>query len=120
MVKSEVSTALNIAHLETFTDGDINTERELFSIFFDQANLALKRLEKACETHDKADWKSAAYRFKGSAANLGAELLAKHCFLAESSSEKSKEEKQKSLDDIRISYAEVQTFLKDRLSEMQS
>lgn len=70
---------VNLAHLNTFTDGDEEVERELFTLFSQQATLAFERLEKACDECADEEWRSAAHKFKGASANLGAENLAALC-----------------------------------------
>lgn len=111
---------IDITHLETFTDGDPETERELFNIFCEQAELAMLRLESACGGEASFDeWKSAAHRFKGASANLGAHRLSELCFAAETGFMDEEKRKHELLRAIRASYLDVQRFLQVRQQENQ-
>lgn len=107
---------VNIGHLETFTDGDLEVERDLFGIFCEQAELALARLSKSCAEGGNEEWKSAAHRFKGAAANLGAEGLAGLCFRAETGHAEPENRKREILASIQAGFADVQEYLKARLA----
>ncbi|MCB9988445.1 MAG: response regulator [Rhodospirillales bacterium] len=106
---------VNIAHLETFTDGDRDIEQELFDIFCEQAEIALERLTKAQQADDENEWKASAHKFKGAAANLGAERLAALCLEAESGYQESAPRKQEFLAALQGGYGEVQGFLDERV-----
>jgi len=107
-------TPVNLAHLETFTDGDRDVERELFSLFSEQAILAFERLQNACDDNEDEEWRSAAHKFKGASANLGAEDLAALCFAAETGFAEPQDKKLEFLTAIRAGYDEVQRFLDGR------
>ncbi len=105
---------VNIAHLETFTDGDPEIERELFSLFSEQAVLALEKLTEACNDNAQDEWRAAAHKFKGAAANLGAARLSGLCYEAETGYQAPEKEKLSLLSAIRGGYEEVQIFLSAR------
>lgn len=107
-------TPVNIMHLESFTDGDIEIERELFSVFIEHAHIALDHLKQACDDDINEEWRSAAHKFKGAAANLGAEELSKLCFEAEMGYDVSEAEKRALLTAIISGYRDVEYFLKCR------
>jgi len=106
---------VNIPHLESFTEGDPETEKELFSIFFDQMGLGLTSLEtnSTDTTHD--DWRNAAHKFKGAAANLGAEKLASLCAAAEKDYQQNSANKKTMLAAINKEAEIVQGFLEERM-----
>jgi hypothetical protein len=105
---------VNTSHLEMFTDGDKDVERELFGLFSEQALLALEQLEQTCGDGASQDWKSAAHKFKGAAANLGAERLSALCYEAESGFTEPYDKKLTLVSSIRAGYEEVQHFLEER------
>ena len=107
---------VNISHLEMFTEGDKEMERELFSLFSEQADLTLDDMEQYCEESHANEWKSAAHKLKGAAANLGAEKLSALCFEAESGFTAPRDKKRAILSSIRKSYKEVQSFLDQRIA----
>ena len=84
-IESDVSTTdpIDMEHLKIFTDGDAEEEKELFKIFFEQAELSIADLENSCDKVGNDNWQSAAHKLKGSAANLGANNLAEICKQAE-------------------------------------
>lgn len=102
---------VNMSHLNGFTDKDPEIERELFHLFSEQAKLALERLKDACDDQDDEAWRNAAHKFKGAAANLGAENLAAICLTAENGHDATQDKKREYLTLIRNRYAEVQQFL---------
>jgi CheY-like chemotaxis protein/HPt (histidine-containing phosphotransfer) domain-containing protein len=105
---------INLEHLQIFTDGDRDVENELFTLFFEQAQLTIERLKSCLYTEMSAEWKSASHKLKGSAANLGAEPLAALCFDAEKAYTEDKNKKEKILDSICKSIEELRLFLKNR------
>lgn len=104
---------VDMAHLRMFTDGDPDMEAELFKLFFEQATGSLQTLHTAKENTEV--WRAAAHKFKGAAANLGAQGLSRLCFEAEKGhADMSVQEKSALLDKIEISYTEVREFLEQQ------
>ncbi len=114
--KEGADTPINLEHLEAFTDGDFDVERELFGLFSEQAILALDRLEQSCDMGDDDEWRSAAHKFKGAAANLGAQKLSELCFSAEKGFEAPQGDKLELLCAIRAGFEDVQHFIDTRVS----
>lgn len=106
---------VNVAHLESFTEGLPEIEAELFAIFEDQMGLALTTLESAIDNVDGNNWRNAAHKFKGAAANMGAEKLAAICLTAEESADKPSGVKRDILSRINMESEAVQNFLNERL-----
>lgn len=111
-----VNAPVDMKHLECFTDNDNNAERELFHIFFEQADINIKALGTAHDACDCGGWRAAAHRFKGASANLGAGSLAKACFEAEKAEHAPAEEKAWLLGVVVAEYGRVHEFLEARLT----
>jgi len=103
---------VDLVHMRMFTDGDQVIEKELFSIFVTQAELNIQSLENYSDAQEKAEnWRKAAHKFKGAAANLGAHALSEICSTAEKEFEKSIPNKQQILGAIKEEYSNVKEFL---------
>ena len=92
--------------LRMFTDGSPEEERALIEMFSTYAEESLGIL-KICQDGADEEWKKAAHKLKGSAANLGAQILSEMCFEAELGFEKSEQEKEEILAKILSSYEQV-------------
>ena len=60
---------IDFEHLQSFTLGNRNLEREVLTLFRDQSRLCIDRLRSAA---DDKSWKEAAHTLKGSASGIGA------------------------------------------------
>lgn len=114
---SQANDPINIAHLESFTEGEAEIEKELFAIFLDQMGLGLSNLESCCADDRKEDWRAAAHKFKGAAANLGAERLAELCRTAEHGQDEPEDGKKRMLEDIVREADTVQNFINNRMEK---
>ncbi len=108
--------AIDVRHLEMFTEGDQAVEKELFDVFFEQADLNIQKLSQACQEMNLENWRMAAHKFKGASANLGARHLADICFVAEKNHDQSALEKAEYLEAIIGEYQKVKECLVRRLS----
>jgi signal transduction histidine kinase/CheY-like chemotaxis protein/HPt (histidine-containing phosphotransfer) domain-containing protein len=106
---------INIEHLESFTDGEPEIEKELFNIFIDQMGLGLTSLETYYQDKDQEAWRASAHKFKGAAANLGAEKLAALCFEAEHHFKDDEPSKKEILTAILHEADIVQSFIQQRV-----
>ena len=61
---------LDLDHLLTFTDGDMELESELSVLYLSSAEAYLDTMRRALR--DGASWTSSVHALKGSSANLGA------------------------------------------------
>ena len=86
-----LETPVDLAHLAIFTDGNKKEERELTSLFFEQARYTLQSLNDAMNFNQHENWKSAAHKLKGAAANFGANKLSNICFEAEQNFDEDKD-----------------------------
>ncbi len=93
--------------LRMFTEGDAEEERELIEMFMVYAQESLQELRVHFHSGDSDEWKKAAHKLKGSAANLGAEKLSAVCLKAEHHEPGAEEEKELILRDIEQAYFEV-------------
>lgn len=122
-IETSQAALLDVEHLEAFTDGDPEIEAELFEVFLEQGELAITRLEAVSAgtaTPDQEEWKSAAHRFKGAAANLGAKRLSECCFAAERNFEQGIDAKQALLGEIRSQFLDVRGVLDQRLTTVRA
>jgi signal transduction histidine kinase/DNA-binding response OmpR family regulator len=108
---------VDMAHLRMFTDGDMEAERELFSVFLSQAEESLDALDISRRTLDCEAWRKSAHRFKGAAANLGAKSLSQLCSKAEQGASSDETAKADWLSDIRDEYTAVRGFLLGKMEQ---
>jgi two-component system sensor histidine kinase/response regulator len=101
---------VNMEHLNMFTDGDPDEEKELLDLFFEQAEISLSELETSCENANNEEWEKAAHRLKGASANLGANPLAKACEDAETHHDKDQSTKETILSSIKKQLSDVRAF----------
>ena len=113
---NHTKTPINLDHLAMFTDGDPDVEAELFKLFIGQAEIAMKRFEKSHTTNNNDEWRATAHKFKGAAANLGAEKLSGLCSIAEMHFEEGKENKQEYLNAIKLAYKELENYMKGSIT----
>lgn len=107
---------VDLEHFEMFTDGDKEMEHELFEMFIEHSETGIEDLAAAQKSGDNEAWRKAAHKFKGSAANLGANKLSAECKHAEENFEKDTQEKEVLFEKIKFSYDEVKLFLEKRLA----
>ncbi len=106
--------------LDMFTDGDPDEERALIEMFTTYATESLDDLRMYCKKNDNEEWKKAAHKLKGSAANLGAQSLSDICFKAEESFESSAEEKEEIFKEITIAYEQICKALEAHSNTLQN
>jgi PAS domain S-box-containing protein len=74
---------VDLPALRDLFGNDPDDEKMLFDLFFTTSDEALKNLKQAMDTNDNEQWRKAAHKIKGSAANMRAENLAAICTEAE-------------------------------------
>ncbi len=116
----QANAPIDLAHFETFTDGDHALEKELLDLFFEQAELSLVELKESLADNNNDSWGKAAHRLKGAAANLGAAPLAEACKNAEDGYEETPPNKEAMLATIQKTLEELQNFLKTRGNDVNS
>jgi CheY-like chemotaxis protein len=65
---------IDIDHLLSFTDGDLELEGELSALFLSSAEAYFEKMSRSLQTGTV--WRSSAHALKGASANLGARRLA--------------------------------------------
>ena len=93
-----------------FTDNDPEEEKALIEMFVHYAEESLETL-KNCKSGEDEEWKKAAHKLKGSAANLGAQALSVACFEAEQAYDRDANTKKQILIGVLASYGEVAKML---------
>jgi two-component system sensor histidine kinase/response regulator len=102
--------------LRLFTDGNIEEEKDLIDMFITYAEESIIVLKKCClDINGNDEWKKAAHKLKGSAANLGATLLSDACYEAEIAFEADAKLKQKFLEKIITTYDQVCRSLRSQM-----
>ncbi len=96
--------------LRMFTDDDPEEEKALIEMFITYAEESLEIL-KNCQDGEDEEWKKAAHKLKGSAANLGAQALSDVCMEAEQGFDQDKGSKEEILTGILASYEQVTNLL---------
>lgn len=114
--KPKSNEPINVLHLVSFTDNDPMIEKELFSLFSEQALIGMEKLKQTCDNGEDEEWKKAAHKFKGAAANMGATILANLCFEAETHHSALPNEKMELLSSIAAAYEDVYIFMQQRLT----
>ncbi len=102
---------IDLEHLQMFTDGDPDQERELIDLFMDQADENILMLQQSLDGSDNEAWKSAAHRLKGASANFGANRLCDIASEGEQSHNYSSDEKENILHSINLELLGIKVFL---------
>lgn len=103
---------VELEHVRMFVDGGPEEEKEFFELFINHSEQDIQNLATHLDNRDQENWRKAAHKIKGSAANLGAHQLSHICKTAEESFESSDEEKTSLLNRIRAEHDIVQNFLR--------
>ena len=110
------NTIVDFEHFNFMFEGSDKSEiKELLDLFDEQTQLSLNILTKFCLDGEQEEWKKAAHKLKGSAANLGAVNLAKICAIAEKNMTEKKEQKEKDLKTIVEQYRILKNYINDNL-----
>lgn len=102
-------------HFNMFTDGDKEEEKQLISLFMTYANESLEIMEQHLNNENSEIWRKAAHKLKGSAANLGAKLLAEYCKTAEMAHDQAPEDRRELFYKIQNTYDATCTLLSGKL-----
>ncbi|MEM6781002.1 MAG: ATP-binding protein [Pseudomonadota bacterium] len=111
ITKANGHNPVDLEHLRQFTDGDPDEEKEFFDVFLSQAEESMQDLENNVTEGYNENWKKAAHKLKGSAANLGAADLSDLCKTAEFEAESTLDEKQVMMKAITEELSKVHSFL---------
>ncbi len=108
--------AIDREFLKSVIENDIEFEKELFSIFIENANRNFARMEETLKS-DNQGWYMASHAFKGAAASIGAFDLSKILETAQKSMEASSEVKSQILAQAKEEFKFVLEFINQELLE---
>ncbi len=112
--RDDETPAVDIEHLNLFTDGDPSEEAKIAELFIELSEETIDMLRDNNILSDDKAWKYATHKLKGSAANLGAFKLSKICEKAEM--DDGIAGRKEYLSSILVGYEEVCSFLRQRRS----
>jgi HPt (histidine-containing phosphotransfer) domain-containing protein len=98
--------------LKTFSEGDVDVEREFAEAFVQQSDENISALAQTRGAGSLATWNETAHLFKGGAAGMGAYKLAELCHKAQLF-KGSDVEQNNLLEMIAIEYARTKGYLKE-------
>ncbi len=104
---------LDLSVLRTFTDGEIEVEREFAELFVSESEEQILALSGQCTEGENIAWAETAHKLKGVAATLGAEALRELCSRAQKMRIATRAERDEMLLTIREYYAAVLQELKN-------
>lgn len=106
---------IDFAHLELFTEGDLDQEKMLTDIFLVVGEIALEAMKAHISGESSSDaWNAAAHKLRGSSAQIGANGLSVLCLEAERGSRFSQKEKEALFIDIEASFMQIKSFFESR------
>ena len=70
---------IDMAHLHMFTDGNVEEEQALFTLFLERADETMMQLTIALDANDNEHWRKSIHLLKGASGNLGAKGLYTFC-----------------------------------------
>ncbi len=108
---------VDMEQLRIFTEDDPAEERELVTLFLDQAHSVIAVLRGNMAADQADTWKSAAHRLKGASGNLGAMKLHHLCRRAEMQSDDPSSAKQEMLAAIQNETRRVEAFFTQRAGQ---
>lgn len=110
--------AIDTDFLRSVIDNDVEFEKELFSIFIENANRNINKMEDSIKDGDNNSWYMASHAFKGSSASIGAFDLSKVLENAQRNPEGTNEEKTEILKQIREEFKNVSDFISQELEKI--
>lgn len=115
MTNNTENKIIDLEFLNKIIGDDKDFERELFEIFIDNSKFNVNKLQKSIEENDNDSWFMAAHALKGSSASIGAFNFSKKLDAAQKNSSNDINTKIKMLEDIKISFIEVENFIKNKI-----
>jgi len=105
------SDPVDLAELRDLFGDDPEDEKMLFDVFFQSTEESLSNLENAINDNEEDDWRKAAHKLKGSAANMRANELAAMCADAEKKHNADTDQKTNHLNAIKQEIELIKSFL---------
>lgn len=84
---------LDLSLLNSYTDGDLESQKELIEIFYSKSKNDIEELKDHCEDGPSKEWVEIAHSLKGSSSYIGAITLKDLCDMAQSMYDVSKAER---------------------------
>ena len=109
--------AIDVEFLRSIIENDFEFERELFSIFLENANRNIEKMEDSVKNSDDNAWYMAAHAFKGASASVGAFDLSKILEYAQKHPEENFEQKTTLLKKIKEEFSQVVEFINEELAK---
>lgn len=113
-VKKEAIAPINLAHMDDYTDGDEDEQRELLNLFKQQFTQSLKDLKEQITPGRNKEWSEIAHQMKGGAAMIGAEELRTLCAEAQNKENTTKTERQKLYNEITAAFDSVCIYMEEQ------
>lgn len=108
---NSVANSVDLTNLRSMTDGDKDLEMSLFQEFYISSEQSLQTLAENCTDGQNETWRATAHALKGTAYNLGAQLMGDLCKKAQDNPAASGVDKKALLDILEAEYAKVKEFL---------
>ncbi len=108
---------IDMEHLHQYTLGDRNLERELLTIFRDQAKIYLNQMDPDC---DAQSWAETAHTLKGSAKGVGAWQVARLAETAEAMATVDYRQRQDMIHKLELAIMQAKRFIDCRLLDCAS
>jgi HPt (histidine-containing phosphotransfer) domain-containing protein len=116
-MENEAKKPIDIEFLRSVIEDDIEFERELFTIFLENANRNIEKMEESLDISRYNFWYMASHAFKGSAASIGAFELSKALETAQKSAEQSAEVKAGIIQKVKEEFKLVSDFIGEELKK---
>lgn len=113
-VDDTMDITMDFDRLEIFSDGDESEMILMIDMFLDYADESIAMMRDTSDFEDPEEWKKAAHKLKGSAANFGAMRLATLCGTAENAGYVTRESRLSMLAAIETDYRTVVETLHTR------
>jgi HPt (histidine-containing phosphotransfer) domain-containing protein len=107
--------AIDMEFLNSVIDDDIEFKKELFSIFVENANRNIVKMEEAIKDGDNNSWYMASHAFKGASASIGAFDLSRVLEYAQKNPEDNLEQKIETIKKIKEEFRLVLEFINEEL-----
>ena len=111
------NSSIDIDFLQSIVDNDFDFQKELFSIFIENAERNVAKMEEALSNLDNNSWYMSAHAFKGAAASIGAFKLSKVLEYAQKHPEDSLEVKNEIIEKVREELEYALEFIDSKIDE---
>lgn len=108
---------VDVEFLQSIVDDDLDFQKELFSIFVENAERNVKKMEDALKDKDNNSWYMSSHAFKGAAASIGAFDLSKVLEYAQKHPEDSDKVKNEIIEKVREELGAVLEFIDSQLEK---